>query len=249
MRHTEDQARALEARLGVPVRAAARLWHPYPSEVLAKLHQEGVRHVVSLPLAPQSVDVYHASMKEAATPLEGLTLSLAPAWGREPALIDSFMEAIDEAIGRADEGADKGPVAILLTAHSLPARVIASGDPYEKQFREMAELVAERLRPRGHEVRIAFQSQGMDGGEWLGPDLEASLRQLAAGGQTRAIVAPIGFVAEHVETLYDLDVEGPIIAARAGITQFGRARAPGVSSRFIDALEAVARPLLDLPRG
>ena len=164
-------------------------------------------------------------------------------WGSEPALIDAFLETIDEALpGLGDfPPADR---AVVLTAHSLPLRVIASGDPYEAQFREMAGLVAEVLRQRGHPVEIAFQSQGATADPWLGPDLPTTFAALALRGVGRVVVAPIGFVAEHVETLYDLDVEAPELARGAGIERFARAPAVGHRPRFIDALVAVAERAL-----
>src|SRR5262245_9783158 len=98
MRITHRQADAVAARRGDPVRVAGRLWKPYPAEVLAEMHAEGARSVVSLPLAPHSVHVYHAPVREAAAALEGMTVAYAPAWGLEPALVDALVETIDEAL-------------------------------------------------------------------------------------------------------------------------------------------------------
>lgn len=245
MKHSGDQASALEARLGVPVRVAGRLWGPYPKDVMAGLHAEGIRRIVSLPLAPQSVDVYNAVVREAASAFTDLAVALAPAWGDEPALIDAFVETIDDALTTIDFSVDpREKTAIVLSAHSLPKRVIDAGDPYEKQFRAMAGLVQKQLEGRGHPVRIAFQSQGMTGDEWLGPDLPTTFRELVASGVEGVLVAPIGFVAEHVETLYDLDIETPKLVREAGLRRFARARAVNARPRFIDALEAVARRAL-----
>ena len=243
MRTTAAQASALEERLGVPVRGAGRLWGPYPKEVITEMVREGVTTLISLPLAPQSVDVYHASVREAAAAHPGLSLREAPSWGLEPALAEAFVETIDEALARFPE-AERASVPVILSAHSLPKRVIDAGDPYEQQFRAMAAAVAALVEARGNPTRVAFQSQGMDGGAWLGPDLPATFADLAQGGAKAALVAPIGFVADHVETLYDLDVEAPRLAEKAGLTRFERAPALNVRPRFIDALEAVARRLL-----
>jgi ferrochelatase len=122
--------------------------------------------------------------------------------------------------------------------------VIDAGDPYERQFRETASLVAERFGARGNPVRVAFQSQGMDGGAWLGPDLPTTFAELEQSGAKRAVIAAIGFVADHVETLYDLDVEAPVLAAKAGIERLERAPSLNARPRFIDALEAVVRRML-----
>jgi ferrochelatase len=243
MRITAEQARALEARLGVPVRFAGRLWAPYPAAVIDALVNEGTTTLISLPLAPQSVDIYHASVREAAAAHPSLSLRFAPAWGMEPALIDAFVESIDEALSRFPEDRRAG-VPVLLTAHSLPQRIIDAGDAYERQFRAMADEVAARLSARGNPVLVAFQSQGMDGGVWLGPDLPTTFAKLAAAGHREIVIAPIGFVAEHTETLYDLDVEAPKLAASAGISRVERAGAMNARPRFIDALESVVRRLM-----
>lgn len=243
MRITHEQAAALEARVGLPVRVAGRLWPPYPAEVIADLARSGVTRLISLPLAPQSVDVYHAGVRAAVAAHPQMDLRLAPSWGTEPLLIDAFMETIDEALARFPE-AERRAVPVILSAHSLPQRVIDGGDPYERQFRAMAAAVGARLEARGNPVRVAFQSQGMDGGAWLGPDLPATFAALHEGGADAAVIAPIGFVADHVETLYDLDVEAPGLAAKAGITRLSRAPALNARPRFIDALEAVVSVMM-----
>lgn len=242
MRTTAAQAAALAARLGLPVRFAGRLWGPYPAEVVAALAREGVTTLISLPLAPQSVDIYHAPVREAAAAHSGMEVRAAPPWGLEPALVDAFVETIDEGLAGFAED-ERGSVPVILSAHSLPQRVIDAGDLYEQQFRAMAAAVTARLAPRPNPVSIAFQSQGMDGGVWLGPDLPTAFATLAAGGARAALVAPIGFTADHVETLYDLDIEAPTLAARVGL-RLRRAPALNVRPRFIDALEAVVRALL-----
>ncbi len=244
MRITQEQAFGLEARLGVPCRIAGRLWHPYPAAVLAELVAEGVERVVSLPLAPQSVHVYNDAVREAAGAFPALEVVTVPAWGEEPALVDALVETVHEGLARA-AAAERSPreTAIVLSAHSLPLRAIAGGDPYEAQFRAMAGRVAERLEGSGHPVSIAFQSQGMTADPWLGPDLPSAFRAAREAGATSVVVAPIGFLAEHVETLFDLDVEAPGLARAAGLA-FARAPAVGARPKLLDALETVARRAL-----
>ncbi len=245
MAHTQDQASGLSARLGIPVKVAGRLWEPYPKDVVHGLYLEGVRRLVSLPLAPQSVDIYNQVVKEVAAGYGDLELACAPAWGNERALIDAFVETIDDALSAIDFSSNpRAQTAIVLSAHSLPKRIVDAGDPYERQFREMAALVTQQIEGRGHPVRVAFQSQGMTGDEWLGPDLPSTFRDLSASGIEAVVVAPIGFVAEHVETLYDLDIEAPKIALASGLLRFSRTRAVNARPRFIDALETVARRAL-----
>jgi len=246
MRHTQDQADGLAARLGIPCVIAGRLWGPYPDAVLGMLANGGRARVLSLPLAPQSVHVYNQAVRAAAASIEpALTIVDAPTWGNQPALIDAFADTVRQGLVRA-AALHAGPpsqTAIVLSAHSLPMRILASGDPYEKQFRAMADLVAARFEASGHPVTIAFQSQGMTDDAWLGPDLPTTFRSLREAGARAVVVAPIGFLAEHVETLYDLDVDAPKIAAAAGVA-YARAPAPCAHPRLIDALEAVARQAL-----
>lgn len=242
---SREQASLLEARLGIPVRSAGRLWHPYPGEVLAELSALGSNRILSLPLAPQSVEVYHQAVREAlaAMPEPRPALVCPPAWGLEPLLIEAFLETVDQGLAKLGPGAPS-EVGILLTAHSLPVRVIASGDRYEAQFREMAAAIAEPLRSRGHSVEVAFQSQGASAEPWLGPDLSAGFAGFVGRGIESVLIAPVGFLAEHVETLYDLDVEAVKIAEAAGVKRYARAPALATRAKLIDALEAVARRAL-----
>jgi len=242
MRITGEQAAALQARLQLPVRWAGRLWGPYPKDVIGELASDGIDTILSLPLAPQSVHIYNVAVKRAADAL-GLATIAAPSWALEPKLLDAFAAAIVEARGELDTAQQ---VAVVLTAHSLPLRVIASGDPYQSDFEQMAEAVIQRLGRHGIErdaVRIAYQSQSLDGGEWLGPDLDTILRELS-GSARGLIIAPIGFVADHVETLYDIDVHAVALARQLGFVQVQRMAAMNTRPDFIDALEAVTRRLL-----
>ncbi len=243
MKISHAQAEALEARLGVPVRAAGRLWGPYPKDVLAPLLERGVRHIISVPLAPQSVHIYHRFVRQQLEPL-ALDISCAPAYGLEDKLVGAFVNAIVEARARLSDTAN---VATILTAHSLPTRVIDAGDPYQREFEAMARAIADALEERGFDAsatRVAYQSQGMDGGSWLGPDLSQTLQQAHASGANALLVAAVGFVAEHVETLFDIDVEASELARTIGFAEVTRMPAMNARADFIDALEAVARPLL-----
>ncbi len=243
MRFTAAQADALAGRLGKPVYVAGRLWGPYPAEVLAQAVADGVRSILSLPLAPQSVDIYHGSVREAASAHPELTVHYAPSWGTEPLLVSAFVDAIDEALARWDT-TERASVTVVLTAHSLPVRVLRMGDPYETQFRAMADLVAVAVSARGNPTRIAFQSQGMTNDEWLGPDLPTTFAALAAEQKRHVVVAPIGFLADHVETLYDIDIEAQKLAKDAGIERLERMPALNVRPAFIDALTRVAEHAL-----
>lgn len=239
MKITNEQAAALEKRLGIRCVAAGRLWHPYPKDVIKNLVEQGITTLISLPLAPQSVHIYNETVREAAAAHPNLKVVYAPAWGMEPALLEAFIETIDETLEKVP-AEKRTAIPIILSAHSLPLRVIAAGDQYETQFREMAEAVATHYKAKGHTTTIAFQSQGASAEPWLGPDLLETFTQLNKKGATTALIAPIGFLAEHVETLYDLDIDAPKLAQKAGLTLL---RAPAVCTKpkLIDALETTAR--------
>lgn len=229
---TEEQARGLSERLHVRVAVGSRLWKPWARDVVAELARSGVTRVLSLPLAPMSVHVYNPTTRQACA-AAGVACVEAPAWHDEPALIDAFA---DVTRGAMVEGAH-----VLFTAHSLPTRVIAAGDPYEAQVKRTAKLVAERMGLSRWSV--AFQSQGMDGGDWLGPDLPTAFSTISAGGVRDVVVCAIGFLADHTEVLYDLDIEAKGIAESKGL-RFHRAPSLNAHPRLIDALETVAHRAL-----
>jgi len=233
LRITRAQATALEDELGLPVVVAMRLWHPFVEEVLPELLATGVDRVCVLPMAPFSVAVYHEAALAAARAVGlGSAAEFAPVepWGCEPALVAAHAEAI-AAAGPAD--------ATIVTAHSLPVAVLRGGDRYAVEVEAAVRAVAARL---GENLTLAFQSQSGDG-EWLGPDLRTVLEQLHADGAERIRLAPIGFLADHVETLYDLDVEAQAWAAEIGI-ELVRVPALNESPGLIDAMASVARRAL-----
>jgi ferrochelatase len=201
LRVTEEQAALLERRLGVPVFVGMRLAEPSIDAALARAEERGVTRVVVLPLAPYSVHVYTAAVEAArarllATGARPPSLAPVEAWGLSGHLVRAHAALI-----RAHLVPD---CRLVLTAHSLPLVALRGGDPYERQVRESAEAIGREL---GHAYDLAFQSQGADGGEWLGPTLASALETAQREGARRVVVAPFGFLSEHVETLYDLDVE------------------------------------------
>jgi ferrochelatase len=199
---------------------------------------------VSLPLAPQSVHIYHRFVSERLKDWDAEVIR-APAYGLEDKLTTAFTNAIVEARRSISEASS---VATVLTAHSLPTHVIKAGDPYQREFEAMARSIRVKLVERGFDdsgIYVAYQSQGMDGGDWLGPGLQPTMKEARSAGLEALVVAPIGFVAEHVETLFDIDVEAAEAARAMGFTEVARMPAMNVRDDFIDALEVVARPLLD----
>lgn len=245
-----ELAEKLGHRLMVEARFANRLWKPYAEEVLADLAGDGVSHVVAVPLAQHSAHVYAASVEEAVKKVAGIEdVRCAGNWGRVPELTRAFAASIAETLARVPEG-QADATALVLTAHSLPQAVIDAGDAYEAEVRASAEDVVAELRTRGGRAAafaehvVAFQSQGMSTGPggkpiaWLGPDLRATLEALAVRGRRHVVFAPIGFLADHVEILYDLDVEARGWAEERGILSY-RTASLNAGDAIVETLAAV----------
>lgn len=243
---TKDVARKLEAELGTPVRVAMRLFAPYVKDVLGALAKEGVTDVFVLPLAQHSAHVYGEHAKKAAAEA-GLALRVtsAPNWGREPLVTKAFASKIVEAVDQVPAEA-RTRTALVLSAHSLPQSVIEAGDPYEKELRASAEDVAaavRALRPEGFaEHVVCFQSEGAGPGgmKWLGPSLRPTMEALAARGRDHLVLAPIGFLADHVEILYDLDIEAKAWAKELNVVTY-RSASLNADPAFVQALATIAR--------
>jgi ferrochelatase len=234
---TRAQADALAARLGVPVLVGMRLWDPSVERALGEAGRAGLTRLAVIPLAPFSVHVYwQAALKsQAVVRADGRAspeLVSAPPWGAHPSFVGAHADSI---VAHASDDA-----LVILTAHSLPLVALRSGDPYERLVRESAQAIGERLaRP----FELAFQSQGEGTAEWLGPDLPAVLRRARDSGARRVAIAPFGFLGEHVETLYDLDIEARRIALELAL-EFERVPALGTATGLVDALEDIARRAL-----
>jgi protoporphyrin/coproporphyrin ferrochelatase len=243
--HTERQRAALEAELDrrgrpVAVYAGMRYAPPFITEVVTRMASDGITHVVGLPLAPHfsraSTCAYCTALDEARREFGGLSYEMVRAWHAEPRLVLAWTEALTAALGRFGDGPES--VAIVFTAHSLPLRAGGRGDPYPALVRETAQLLAAAIGAPAERWSVAFQSAGRSDEPWLGPGLRERLVELAAAGAQRVVVAPIGFVADHLEVLYDLDIEAAGWAGELGLTLV-RARSPNDAPTFIGALADV----------
>jgi ferrochelatase len=244
-----DVAGKLERRLGVRVSWANRLWKPYARERVAELAQGGVRRLALVALAQYSAHVYADDVRAAAAEA-GVLLSHAPNWGSNPKLRDAYSSRIARLLAKSP---DPARTTVLLTAHSLPQAALDAGDPYEREVRAAAEGIAEALRTPGQRpgrIAVAFQSQGLSTGPggrpiaWLGPDVKTVLDGAAAEGSRHVLIAPIGFLADHVEVLYDLDVEVRAMASERAMT-YARIPSLNADDDLIEVLADVARPVLD----
>ena len=229
---TRAQARALSERTGMPAFAGMKHAPPFIADAVAEAKRAGVERLVGLPLAP-----HYARMS-----LGGYQRALAESWDRElvfvpgfhdhPAFIAAVQGLLEEAL------VESRPERIFFTAHSLPARIIAEGDHYLDQLLASCRLVAGGMELPDWE--FAFQSASHTGEPWLGPDL---LEAIERSGARDVLVCPIGFVADHLEILYDLDVEAQAFARGRGI-RLRRTQSFNARPEFIEALEQVVADTL-----
>jgi protoporphyrin/coproporphyrin ferrochelatase len=242
---TFRQASLVGQELGLPTYVGMRNWKPYIRDTVQQMGADCVTHAVALCLAPHnsrtSVGLYRrAVMGE--TGSAPFTVDFVNEWHAEPLLIRAFAEKLRDGWSRACLAAD-APVPVIFTAHSVPMRTIEEGDPYADQARETARLVAASVPEIDGNWKFAFQSQGASGGAWIGPTVESVIEELAAGGHKHVFVQPIGFVCDHVEVLYDIDIAFKNFAAEKGMT-LSRAESLNDSVLFVRAVAQVARTRL-----
>ena len=240
LKWTKRQAEALAAQLGIPVFFGMRNWHPFIAEVMPQIKEAGIERLAAICLAPQyselSVGLYIKRTEEAKA-AAGVTVDIvwAHTFHDEPRLIEAFAEKLAWLAGR------RPAPRVLFTAHSLPEKALANGDPYDREARATAAAVASYLELVNWD--FAYQSQGMTGDKWLGPTVESVLDRYAAEGIREVVVDPIGFVCDHVEILYDIDILFRGYALERGIT-LSRPETLNDSPKFIAALAEVARRCL-----
>lgn len=239
---TRAQAAALERLLqarerALPVFVGQRNWHPFLHETLAVMRERGHRRALAIILsafrAEASWERYMSDVAEARARVEGAPdVVFAPPWASHPRFAAAVTDRVRNALAEVPEAA-RGWVPLIFTAHSIPV-AMAEGAPYVADFGGAARAVVARLRhPR---FQLAYQSRsGHPREPWLEPDIKEVVRSLAADGEPHAVLAPIGFVADHVEVLYDLDVEARGIAARGGM-RLHRAQAVNDHPEFIAML-------------
>jgi protoporphyrin/coproporphyrin ferrochelatase len=205
---TVRQALGLTKLLGLPVYFGMRNWKPYIEDALRRLNKIQVTRVVAVCLTPQnsrtSIGLYRAHLEKAVEKVAPeLQVEFVESWHDHPGLVAAFREKAAAALARIEAEAGQ-PVPVVFTAHSVPVKTVEEGDPYERQVKETARLVAEAMGLSGYAV--AFQSRGMTPEPWIGPSVETQIDALAAEGRRHVLLAPIGFVSDHVEILYDIDV-------------------------------------------
>ena len=239
--YTMKQAEALARELKVPVYVGMRNWKPFIADTVRTMAEGGVQRAIAVCLAPHdsrtSVGLYRHAVLGEQPPFQ---VEFIDNWHDHPLLARAFAEKLRAGWERAcREMGTRVPV--IFTAHSVPQRTIAEGDPYEQQARETAALVAMEVPTlTGDDWTFAFQSQGMSGGAWLGPTVEETILQLQAKGHRGVFIQPIGFLCDHVEVLYDVDIMFREFAEKNGM-RLWRAESLNDSPTLIAALADVAR--------
>lgn len=226
---TMEQGRLTQEELAasgraVPVYVGMRNWRPYIPDVVKQMRADGVEEAAVICMAPQnsrtSVGLYRRAVMAEVGPLR---IDFTEGWAHHPLLIEAFAERLRPALASVEAEVEED-VPVLFTAHSVPCRTVQSApppagaddalaarmsaqgpDPYAQEARATAALVAQAV-PEVKEWYFAFQSQGASGGPWIGPSVEETLDALAAQGAKAVLLQPIGFLCDHVEILYDVDI-------------------------------------------
>ena len=240
------QVDALAAELGDEFRCylGMRHWSPWIEEVVGQMVEDGVTDAVSLVLAPHfsalSVARYQQKVADGLELYRGrIRFEHVASYHDAPGLIEAFASRVDEGLSRFAE-TERDRVHVVFSAHSLPERVLASGDPYGEQCLETARLVAQRARLVDGQCTWAYQSAGRTPEPWAGPDLGEHLEELATRGVRDVVSVPVGFVSDHVELLFDIDHRAAGIAASLGL-RLERPPALNDDPVFVGALAELVR--------
>jgi ferrochelatase len=247
---TRKQAEGLQKLLTVPVYLGMRNWKPFIADTVKEMMANGVEHVLAICLAPQNSSTSTGLYRKAlmAEMKQEIAVEFIESWHDHPGLIYAFAERLQPAWQRASEALGR-PAPIIFTAHSVPTRTIQAGDPYEQQAIETARLVGEQIPGLTSDLRqFAFQSQGMSGGPWLGPTVESAILEFKKQGHKGVVIAPIGFVCDHVEVLYDIDIAFRQFATDEGM-KLWRPESLNDSSTLIAALASLAASRLGVSAG
>ncbi|HJQ75011.1 MAG TPA: ferrochelatase [Gaiellaceae bacterium] len=232
---TERTRAALEAELELPVFTGMKHWTPRIADAVESALASGAAEVVGLVLAPHfsalSIAGYREQLERALD--RRAELRFVESWHDEPGFVELLADRV--------RGADAH---VVFTAHSLPARILEAGDPYKDQLLETSRLVAESAGLR--EWSFSFQSESPTGEPWLGPDILDHLESLHRQGVERVLVCPVGFVSDHLEIRWDLDVEAQEKAAELGL-QLERVEMPNADPAFVRTLAGIVKRALSVP--
>ena len=226
LERTRAQARALQAWLdehlgpGYRTFVGMRNWHPFVHEVLPDIVATGADTLVAIPMSPQyshvSVGLYRKALEDALAQVDvPLRVHFVDRWGDHPGFVAAYADKVRHALETKFPPDVRDRVAVIFTAHSIPMRFVEMGDQYPQEVEESARLIA---RAVGLDTWwVAYQSVGAAGGAWLGPNAEAVVAERARAGDRHILIVPVGFTADHVEVLYDIDIELKAHAADLGL--------------------------------
>ncbi|MFI8657269.1 ferrochelatase [Priestia megaterium] len=244
---TQQQMESLEKRLNevqdeIEFKAYLGLKHiePFVEDAVEAMHKDGIKEAVSIVLAPHfstfSVKSYNGRAKETAEKLGGPIIHSVESWYSEPKFIQYWATRVKQTFDLIDE--EKRQKAVLIvSAHSLPEKIIGAGDPYPNQLQETADLIAQAAGIEHYE--IGWQSAGNTPEPWIGPDVQDLTRELhEEKGYTSFVYTPVGFIADHLEVLYDNDYECKVVTDEIGADYY-RPEMPNAQPEFIDGLATV----------
>jgi ferrochelatase len=228
-----------------------RHWHPTIHETVTQIVRAGLNQVTAICMTPftshMSSGAYHEQLQRAIDEVarsadhqsfsgwrDSLTLTKVTAWYNHPTFVRTLAEKVEQGLA-ALPGDQRSTAVVLFSAHSLPSAVVEQGDPYHEQFQQLASLVAAESGLNKGQWYTCYQSQGAASGRWLGPSLEETIQQAAAAGVDVALVAPIGFLADNVEILFDIEIEAHQYAEELGL-HLARTSSLNADPTFIEAL-------------
>ncbi|PFK94359.1 ferrochelatase [Priestia megaterium] len=244
---TQQQMESLEKRLNevqdeIEFKAYLGLKHiePFVEDAVEAMHKDGIKEAVSIVLAPHfstfSVKSYNGRAKETAEKLGGPIIHSVESWYSEPKFIQYWATSVKQTFDLIDEKKRQKAV-LIVSAHSLPEKIIAAGDPYPNQLQETADLIAQAAGIEHYE--IGWQSAGNTPEPWIGPDVQDLTRELhEEKGYTSFVYTPVGFIADHLEVLYDNDYECKVVTDEIGADYY-RPEMPNAQPEFIDGLATV----------
>lgn len=246
-RITEQQANALGEHLNsiqddIEFKVYLGLKHiePFVEDAVQQMKADGIKEAVSIVLAPHfstfSVKSYNGRAQEEAEKIGGPSIVSVESWYDEPKFIQYWVDRVKETFGSMDDK-EREKAVLIVSAHSLPEKIIQMGDPYPNQLQETADLIAKGAGIKNYE--IAWQSEGNTPDPWLGPDVQDITRDLHKDkGYTSFVYTPVGFVSDHLEVLYDNDYECKIVTDEIG-AKYYRPEMPNTQPEFIDAMATV----------
>jgi ferrochelatase len=247
---TEDQAYGLENELNkefkdIEFKAYLGLKHidPFIEDAVKQMKEDGIEEAVSIVLAPHfstfSVKSYNERAKRESENVSGPAIYSIDSWYEEPKFIDYWTKQVKQTMNQIE---DKDNACVIFSAHSLPEKITEMGDPYPQQLQETADLIAEQAGITHY--TIGWQSEGNTPDPWLGPDVQDLTRDLyEKHGYTSMVYCPVGFVADHLEVLYDNDIECKVVTDELGINYY-RPEMPNAKREFLECLATVVKKKL-----